>query len=155
MFKDIMQHPKKTQTIKNVFHSGHNLSKLAVVEYVGHFPGLTLHGNSTKGEDDTRVPTHVMDEIADLTGKMKPHHIMNKLTDKYNIFPFVRSVFRGSGWSPTIILYTDEQIHDIKTICCTGKTVLGLDKTFMLCKMHVTISCYKKRTTEQVTIPFF
>ena len=134
-----------------------------------------------------------MDEITDLTGKMKTYHIMNKLTDKYDVFrqpsslrqvhdkqyrdrlkhrnvdghkdnfadqmrhmetlvtnndPFVRFVFRGSGRSPTIILYTDEQIHDINTKSCTGKTVLGLDKTFMICTMHVTVSCYKQLTVE-------
>ena len=29
-------------------------------------------------------------------------------------------------------------------MCCTGQTVLGVDKTFNLCDMHVTVTCYKQ-----------
>ena len=29
-------------------------------------------------------------------------------------------------------------------MCCTGQTVLGVDKTFNLCNMHVTVTCYKQ-----------
>ena len=36
------------------------------------------------------------------------------------------------------ILYIGQQIDDIKEMCCTGQTVLGVDKTFNLCRMHVT-----------------
>ncbi|MEW8547998.1 MAG: hypothetical protein AB2693_31220, partial [Candidatus Thiodiazotropha sp.] len=63
--------------------------------------------------------------------------------------PFVRSIIRNSRKSPCIILYTDEQLSDIKNLCCTGQTVLGIDKTFMLCKMHVTITCYKQLTVNR------
>ena len=33
-----------------------------------------------------------------------------------------------------------------KLLCCTGQTVLGIDKTFTLCDMHVTVTCYKQLT---------
>ena len=42
-----------------------------------------------------------------------------------------------------MILYTDEQIEDLKK-CSNGEAVLGIGKTFNLCNMHVTISCYKQ-----------
>lgn len=58
--------------------------------------------------------------------------------------PFVRSVHRADGRTPYITLVTDEQIADIKNMCCTGKTVFGVDKTFNLCNMHVTVTCYKQ-----------
>ena len=58
--------------------------------------------------------------------------------------PFIRSVIRQNGRAPCIILYSDEQIQDLKTLCCTGRTVLGVDKTFNLCDMHVTVTCYKQ-----------
>ena len=62
---------------------------------------------------------------------------------------FVRSIIRTSKRSPCIILYTDDQMTDIKNLCCTGQTVLGIDKTFMLCKMHVTVTCYKQMTVNK------
>ena len=64
---------------------------------------------------------------------------------------FVRSVFRTNGKSPGIILYTDEQIDDLKSLCCTGKTVLGVDKTFNLCDMHVSVTCYKQLSVVRET----
>ena len=170
-------------------------SNNAIVEYIGKFPGLAPHG---KANDCTteyhRIPPKVMKEIDDLTGKMKPHQIANKLSNKYDVLeqpshrqvldrqyrqrkkdrrvdghtdnfadqvqhlenlvsnnhPFVRSVIRTSGKPPAFICYTDEQLTDLKYMCCTGKTVLGIDKTFMLCKMHVTVTCYKQLSIEDV-----
>ena len=103
-----------------------------------------------------------------LNGKMKPHKILNHLTDKYNKLTqpsclrqvhdklyrekkkeikldghihnfadqvrkaenqvsenslYVRSVFQTSGWMPSITLFTDEQIDDLKTLPCTGSSV--------------------------------
>ena len=55
--------------------------------------------------------------------------------------PFICSVVRQGGKAPSI---TDEQINDLKILCCTGHTVLGFDKTFNLCDMHVTMSGYKQ-----------
>lgn len=57
---------------------------------------------------------------------------------------FIRSVIRQNGKAPCIVLFTDEQLHDLKQLCCSGQTVLGVDKTFNLCDMHVTVTCYKQ-----------
>lgn len=46
--------------------------------------------------------------------------------------------------APCLILYTDEQMTDLKNICCNGQSVLGVDKTFNLCDMHVTATCFKQ-----------
>jgi transposase-like protein len=56
----------------------------------------------------------------------------------------VRSIIRDQGKAPCLILYNDDQLTDIKNICCTGQTPLGIDKTFNLCDMHVTATCYKQ-----------
>ncbi|KAK3101689.1 hypothetical protein FSP39_005507 [Pinctada imbricata] len=56
----------------------------------------------------------------------------------------VRSVIREQGKTPCIILYTDEQITDLKNICASGKTIVGIDKTFNLCDVHVTVLSYKQ-----------
>ena len=166
-------------------------SNLAVVQYVGKFPGLAPHGNSRQQTEYIRTPTEVMDEVKDMAGKHKPHQIYNKLKNKYDEISrptglqqindkikyekskekkhvghsntvadqvmtlenmvseghhFVRSIIRTSKRPPCIILYTDEQMTDLKNLCCSGQTVLGIDKTFMLCKMHVTVTCYKQMT---------
>jgi len=56
----------------------------------------------------------------------------------------VKSVIRDQEKAPCIILYNDEQIQDLKNVCCSGKSILGEDKTFNLCDMHVTTTCYKQ-----------
>ncbi|GFO24874.1 hypothetical protein PoB_005137900 [Plakobranchus ocellatus] len=56
---------------------------------------------------------------------------------------FVRLIIRQSQKSPCIILYTEDQLNDVKRFCCPplsgDSTVLGIDKTFNL----VTITVYK------------
>lgn len=60
----------------------------------------------------------------------------------------VRSIIRERGKAPCLILYTDDQITDIKNLCCTGQSILGIDKTFNLCDMHVNATCYKQVTVD-------
>jgi hypothetical protein len=61
--------------------------------------------------------------------------------------PFVRKVITGKGNIPSIILYTDAQIADVRRFCCSAPmaeaTVLGVDKTYNLCDMYVTVFCFK------------
>ena len=58
--------------------------------------------------------------------------------------PFVQATWHGKG---AVILYTDEQLLDVKRFCCcapAGKTtVLAFDKTFNLTEVHVTMAVYK------------
>ena len=58
----------------------------------------------------------------------------------------VKSIIRDPGEAPCIILYSDEHLTDLKYLCCTGTSILGVDKTFNLCDMHVTATCYKQMT---------
>ena len=57
---------------------------------------------------------------------------------------YVRAIVRTNAKTPVVILYNDEQLSDIKNICCSGQAVLGVDKTFNLCDVHVTVTCYKQ-----------
>jgi hypothetical protein len=41
-------------------------------------------------------------------------------------------------------VYTDDQLEDIKNVCCSGQSILGIDKTFNLCNMHVTATCFNQ-----------
>ena len=59
---------------------------------------------------------------------------------------------RAAGKSPCIILFTKEQIFDLKRFCCSGpattSTVLGVDKTFNLADLHATITVFKNLSLE-------
>jgi hypothetical protein len=62
-----------------------------------------------------------------------------RLAEKNSI---VKSIIRDNGKAPCIILWDDDQIEDLKTLCCSGQSIVGIDKTFNLCEMHLTASCY-------------
>ncbi len=61
--------------------------------------------------------------------------------------PFVQQVIRTKSKVPSVILYTEEQILDIRRFCATHPsnkvTVLGVDKTFNLGELHVTTTNFK------------
>ena len=40
---------------------------------------------------------------------------------------------------------------DIRNLCCSGRTVIGVDKTFNQCDMHVTATCFKQLTVNRET----
>ena len=65
------------------------------------------------------------------------------LTDGESI---VKSIIRDQGKAPCIILYSDEHLTDLKHLCCTGTSILGVDKTCNLYDMHVIATCYKQTT---------
>ena len=60
---------------------------------------------------------------------------------------YVRLLLRHHGKVPCVILYTDEQISDIRRFCCAApsgqSTILGVDKTFNLGDLHVTGTVFK------------
>jgi len=58
----------------------------------------------------------------------------------------VKSIVKDNGKAPCVILYTEQQLEDLKNLCCTGQSILEIDKTFNLCDMHVTASCYTQTT---------
>jgi hypothetical protein len=51
----------------------------------------------------------------------------------------------------SIVLYSEKQLEDLRSMCCTGQSILGIDKTFNLCDMHVTASCYKQTSVKMET----
>lgn len=54
------------------------------------------------------------------------------------------SIVRDQGKAPCIIRYSEDQMTNLKTLCCSGQRILWVDKTFNLCDMHVTATCYKQ-----------
>ena len=67
-----------------------------------------------------------------------------------NSYPFVQKALLSKGKSPTVVLYTQQQLADIKRFCCaadrsTTRSVLGIDRTFNLGPCYVTAVVYKCR----------
>ena len=64
--------------------------------------------------------------------------------------PFVQKVIMMKGKAPTVVLYTDQQIANMKRFCCGSgdgkmRSVLGVDRTFNLGPCFVTVVVYKCR----------
>ena len=79
----------------------------------------------------------------EVSRKNQADHIMH-VENMVHEHPFVQEVIHLKGFPPSVILYTEQQIQDIKRFCCVeGGTVLGFDKTFNLGEFHVTPSVYK------------
>ena len=66
----------------------------------------------------------------------------------------VKSIVRDHDKAPCIMLYTDDQLEDIKNLCCSGQSILGIDKTFNLCNMHVTAICFKQAAVDMASTNF-
>ena len=112
--------------------------------------------------DELTRPTGLQklrDKKKNYTKKQNPDFHSNNIADNFqeienlvmNNDAYIRSVIRTNGKTPCIILYSDEQIADLKTFCCSGLTVLGVDKTFNLCDMHVTVTSYKNLSVTKST----
>ena len=59
--------------------------------------------------------------------------------------PFVHYVVATGEWVPSVILYTECQMHELKAFCFNGSSssVLSFDKTFNLEAIYVTVAVYK------------
>ena len=174
------------------------IKPVAIVEYIGEFPGRAPHGKSTKQTANyIRTPADTLKRMGDLSkASTQPKLVFNKLllesdnildeprnlrqihnkkyadkkknnhvssqnfadqlqyvTSHINEHPFVQQVMYLKDVTPCIVLYTPEQIQDIKTLCCSGRTCLSFDKTFNLGRIFATVAVYKhlsviKRTTD-------
>ncbi|KAL3863461.1 hypothetical protein ACJMK2_005215 [Sinanodonta woodiana] len=71
-------------------------------------------------------------------------HILSVESKVYSQHNFIR-VVRHVDSGPSILMYTDAHIQDIKRFCCTiDGTALGVDKTFNLGKIYFTSTVLKK-----------
>ena len=66
-------------------------------------------------------------------------------SDKALAEPFVRYVIATGDRVPSVILYTERQIRELKAFCFNGPrgSVLSFDKTFNLGAIYVTVAVYK------------
>ena len=68
-----------------------------------------------------------------------------QLTNLIRTDGFIRRMYQGKNGVPSIVLYTDQNFHLMKNMCCDGErtTVLGVDKTFNLGPVFVTATVFK------------
>jgi hypothetical protein len=55
-----------------------------------------------------------------------------------NIADHINEIDKILADGGSIVLYSEKQLEDLRSMCCTGQSILGIDKTFNLCDMHVT-----------------
>ncbi|XP_013400898.1 uncharacterized protein LOC106166782 [Lingula anatina] len=71
----------------------------------------------------------------------------NFLHTNMHSHPFIQSIVHSSQKVPSITLFTDKQIADLKRFCFCGQesesAILGVDKTFNLGQLHVTATSFK------------
>ena len=73
-----------------------------------------------------------------------------------NNHPFVKTVIIDEGSTPSIILFTDEQIRDIRRFCGGSvdgslRSVLSVDRTFNLSSLFVTVTVFKNNSVIRST----
>jgi len=58
---------------------------------------------------------------------------------------FVRTAVVAGDKPPTVIVYTDQQLADVKCWCCRPRKccILGVDRTFNLGKCYVSVTTFK------------
>ena len=69
--------------------------------------------------------------------------------------PKVQSTIGFKGKTTGVVLYTEEQLTDFKRSCCAGPlrqcTEVGVDKTFNLGPVHLTVTAYKQPSVTRKT----
>ena len=58
---------------------------------------------------------------------------------------FVQHVVVSKAKVPSVILYLSDQVQNLKRFCCSGQSVLGVDKTFNLGQVFVTTTVFKHK----------
>ena len=58
---------------------------------------------------------------------------------------FVQSLIHENSKVPSVLLYTKATMEVVRQCCCTGahREILGVDRTFNLGDVYVTVSCFK------------
>jgi hypothetical protein len=67
------------------------------------------------------------------------------LINMMNDNPYIQEIVQMKGKPPMVILYTDDQLKDMKNFCIGhgSKSILGVDRTFNLGACFVTLTVFK------------
>lgn len=84
LFRNYSTSKKDSSCERRVSWIGGQTNPIAIVEYIGIFPGLSAHGYTKKDTEYLRTPATVMTEMSDLLQKDTPLNVYNKLTLKHD-----------------------------------------------------------------------
>lgn len=60
--------------------------------------------------------------------------------------PFIKEIVQLSEKPPSVIVYTDDQLQDIKGFCSSdSQHILGVDRTFNLGAVYVTLTVFQNK----------
>jgi len=99
-------------------------------------------GAVLKKESGTTSGFHTKMNVAD-----KMQQLCSRVVDD----PFVKGVFFVQGSCPSVVLYTDEQLIDLKRSCSADtaeslRSVMAVDRMFNLNSLFLTITVFKNRS---------
>lgn len=124
---------------------------------------LILNNDIVMAPRDSRVVRNKKSNDRQAEKLASGRSVCNNLGDEFQVVlnlirtdNFVRRVVAQKDRTPSILLYTDRQVNDIKSFCFDRNrgSVLGFDKTYNLGAVYVTPCVYKntalnrKRTNE-------
>ena len=86
--------------------------------------------NAYSKPSKTKSKRNLADEIQDILNKLHEH-------------PYVQEIDSRKGKLPGIILYTEQQMNELKKLCKSGRpNVIGIDRTFNLSSCYATTLVY-------------
>ncbi|KAL3891358.1 hypothetical protein ACJMK2_003620 [Sinanodonta woodiana] len=172
--KNSLKYKRRVAWIGNVPHDMTLSKSVSIMEYmfvttqrvkvvaasmVKHDSAKNVYDKINQGEDVYDIPRNIKvvqnikhrqkrqerQPAKDVHNTNQADHILNVESKVYSQHHLIR-VVRHVNSGPSIILYTDAQIQDIKRFSCTmDGTVLGVDKTFNLGEMYLTSTVFKSR----------
>ena len=115
-------------------------------------PGKQLYDDLQNADNSTDLPRNPQQIY-----NMKYHHKNRKETPYRSNFAdevlevinisrdsnFIKKIVHLKDQSISVVLFTNDQINDVRRFCCSGASVLGVDKTYNLGKMFVTATVFK------------
>jgi hypothetical protein len=134
--------------------------KAKAANMIKHNAAKNVHDELNEGTDIYELPRNLkqiqnMKYIYDRKNKTTSNnvhlknvadHLIHTANRVYQGHPFIRSVVHLQS-GPSVLLYTDEQINDIKRLCCIDDpAILGVDKTYNLGELHLTTTVFKNKS---------
>ena len=158
-FPGVMSHGNS----RNPNARSYNRTKSSVFSAIGKHvktstPRETFNKLSAAGDSEADRPRNLK-QVSDKKNydkkkKKLPHTHQKNIADHFqhinnivHTHPLVHDVIYSKDHVPSFILYTDEQIKDVKRFCASDNTaettVLDVDKTYNLSQLHVTVTTFK------------
>ncbi|GFR90897.1 hypothetical protein ElyMa_006162000 [Elysia marginata] len=141
---------KTTRVLNAIKKASNTIKPREIYEQLKRKPTEDERPKNLRQVQNTKYHTHKSRRVEE----GKQHQGGNNLGDNINQLhnaihdhPFIQEIFHRKQNIPGIVLFTTQQIRDIRRFCCSSPpgegTVLAVDKTFNLGQLHVTPTVFK------------